>query len=69
MAPVSSKEFLDMIKTYSQTVLQDIKFMIGELFVNIQVEYFSALAVWCIKLLEFWNKGLTINSEIRKLGN
>ena len=34
-----------MIKTYSQTVLQDIKFIIGELFVNIQVEYFSALAV------------------------
>ena len=33
-------------------MLQDIKIIIKELIVNIQMEIFSALTVWYIKLLE-----------------
>ena len=33
-------------------MLQEIKIMIEELIVNIEIEYFSALAARCIKLLE-----------------
>ena len=33
-------------------MLQDIKIITEKLIVNIQMEFFSVLGVWCIKLLE-----------------